>query len=345
MQISFPSDNPQDTPKAAEFYRQLMDRVKNLPGVEYAGVVSELPLSGQANDTSFTIDGQPPLAPGHKTYANQRRVSPDYFKALGIPLLKGRYFTDHDNRAAPKVAIISETFARRFFPSQDPLGKRITIDFRNPFDAEIVGIVGAIRHTSLDQEPWREMYVPEAQDPFPQMNLVVRSKEDLVALAVVIKKEIQTMNKDLAVYRVGTMEQVLANSIARPRLRTMLVGIFAAVALILAALGIYAVLSYSVSQRRHEIGIRMALGAWHKDVLQLIVGQGVRLALVGMAVGVLGALALSRFLANLLYGVKPTDPTTFVVVSAVLMAVSVLASYIPARRATTVDPIVALRYE
>ena len=153
------------------------------------------------------------------------------------------------------------------------------------------------------------------------------------------------MNKDLAVYRVGTTEEVLANSIARPRLRTMLVGIFAAVALILAALGIYAVLSYSVSQRRHEIGIRMALGAWGKDVLQLIVGQGVRLALVGMAVGVLGALALSRFLANLLYGVKPTDPATFVVVSAVLMAVSVLASYIPARRATTVDPIVALRYE
>jgi putative ABC transport system permease protein len=345
MQVSLPFTKEEDAPKWAEFFRQLMDRVKSLPGVESAGGITELPLSGQLNDTSFTIDGQPPPAPGEGHFAQQPRVTPDYFKAFGIPLLKGRYFTEQDGPNAPKVVIISESLARKYFPKEDPIGKRMTIDFEKPFDCEIVGVVGAIRQYSLDSGLAQAMYVPEAQSPNTMMNIVVRSTVAPLAMASAVKKEVQTLNSSLPVYQIRSMQQVMASSVARPRLRTLLLTIFSCVALILAAAGIYGVMSYSVSQRTHEIGIRMALGARQNDVLKMVVGKGLLLALIGIGAGLAMAFGVTRFIASLLYDVRPTDPLTFICIAGILAGVAFLASYIPARRATRVDPMEALRYE
>jgi putative ABC transport system permease protein len=345
MQVSLPFAKEEDAPKWAEFFRQLMDRVKSLSGVQSAGGITELPLSGQLNDTSFTIDGQPPPVPGQGHFAQQPRITPNYFKAFGIPLLKGRYFTDQDGPNAPKVVIISESLARRYFPNEDPIGRRMTIDFEKPFDCEIVGVVGSIRQYSLSSGLAQAMYVPEAQSPNSMMNIVVRSTVAPLAMAAAVKKEVQALNSDLPVYQVRTMEQVMASSVARPRLRTMLVTIFSCVALILAAAGIYGVMSYSVSQRTHEIGIRMALGARRSDVLKMVVGKGLLLALIGIGAGLAMAFGVTRFIAGFLFDIRATDPLTYSCIAAILAAVAFLASYIPARRATKVDPMEALRYE
>ncbi|HLY62317.1 MAG TPA: ABC transporter permease [Terriglobia bacterium] len=345
MQLPLPFVNKADAPKWAEFYRQLVDRVKNLPGVQYVGGISELPLSGQLNDTSFTIDGQAPPPNGQGYFAQQPRVTPDYFKAFGIPLMKGRYFTNQDDANSAKVVIVSDSLARRYFSKVDPIGKHITIDFDVPFDCEIVGVVGSIRQYTLSSGLTLAMYVPEAQKPQPQLNIVVRSTGDPLVIAAAVKKEVQTLNSDLPVYQIRTMEQVISSSVARPRLRTLLLAIFSTVALILAAAGIYGVMSYSVSQRTHEIGIRMALGARRNDVLKMVVGKGLLLALIGIGVGLGVAFGVTRFIASLLFGVRPTDPITFACIAGLLAGVALLASYIPARRATRVDPMVALRYE
>ena len=345
MQVPLPFGSKADAPKWAEFFRQLVDRVKNVPGVQSVGAISELPLSGQLNDTSFTIDGQAPPPNGQGYFAQQPRVTPDYFKAFGIPLMKGRFFTDQDGPNSAKVVIVSDSLARRYFPKEDPIGKHITIDFDEPFDCEIVGVVGSIRHYSLQSRLALEMYVPESQKPEAQLNVVVRSASAPSAIGAAVKKEVQTLNSDLPVYQIRTMEQVIASSVARPRLRTLLLAIFSSVALILAAAGIYGVMSYSVSQRTHEIGIRMALGARQNDVLKLVVGRGLLLALIGIGVGLGLAFGVTRFIASLLFGVRPTDPLTFSCIAGLLAGVALLASYIPARRATKVDPMVALRYE
>ncbi len=345
VQVYLPFKGIQDSSQWAEFFRQLLARIEGLPGVQYAGVVSELPLSGQENETTFTIEGQPPPAGGTKPYVNQRRVSPDYFKAMGIPLLKGRYFTDLDNQAAPKVIIISESFAHRFFTDQDPVGRRLAIDFGQAWTGEIVGVVGTIHHTSLAQAPGRELYVPEPQSPFNGLNLVIRAATSPSPLATAVKEQVWAMDATVPVYQIRTMDQLVSESLAPPRFHTVLMGIFAGVALVLAVAGIYGVMSHSVSRRTHEIGIRMALGAQPRDVLGLVVRQGMAPALVGGGIGLLGSFGLARLLTALLFEVSATDPITFVCVGVLLSLVALVACYVPARRATRVEPMAALRYE
>ena len=347
MQLSMTQKSYPEPRQRAVFYEQLISRIESLPGVQAAGAVSELPLSGQENDTFFNIEGKPAAAFGStENDANIRGISPAYFQALGVPLLRGRFFDKRDGLDAPKVAIVNENFVKRYLPGEDPLGKQLIIDFGDPYKAEIVGVVAGIRHSSLAQaEPFPEMYVSVLQAPSYGTNLVVRAAGDPVQLTAAIRGEVQSLDKDLPVYNVKTMEQHLSASAAQPRFRTLLLGLFACVALLLASIGIYGVISYSVTQRTHEIGLRVALGAQSADVLKLVVWQGMRLALVGIVVGVIGAFVVTRVMSSFLFGVSATDPLTFAGVSLLLAVVSFLACYIPARRATKVDPMVALRYE
>ncbi len=346
MQLSLTRMKYPEPQQTAAFFQELISRIEALPGVEAAGTVTELPLSGQDNDTFFTIEGKPPVAFGSlENDANIRIISPDYFRAIGIPLLKGRSFTERDSEKAPNTIIVSDSFARRFLPNEDPIGKRLTIDFGKPWTGEIAGVVGSIRHSSLAQEPFGEMYVNHAQTPAPMTNLVVRAAGDPTKLTAAIRNEVQSLDKDLPIYNVKTMEQRISESAAQPRFRTLLLGLFACVALLLASVGIYGVISYSVTQRTHEIGIRLALGAQARDVLRLVVRQGMVLALIGIVIGLIGAFAVTRVMASLLYGVSATDPVTFVGVSVLLAGVALVACLVPARRATKVDPMIALRHE
>ncbi len=347
MQLSLTRAKYPEPQQGAAFFQELVSRIEALPGVQAAGTVTELPFSGQDNDTFFTIEGKPPVAFGSlENDASIRIISPNYFRAIGIPLLKGRSFTDRDSINAPNTIIVSDSFARRFLPNEDPIGKRLTIDFGQPWTGEIAGVVGNIHHSDLAQEPFTEMYVNNAQAPDPMTNLVVRAAAgDPSKLTAAIRREVQALDKDLPVYNIKTMEQRISESTAPPRFRTLLLGLFACIALLLASVGIYGVISYSVTQRTHEIGIRLALGAQASDVLRLVVKQGMVLALIGIVIGLVGAFAVTRVMASLLYGVTATDPVTFVGVSLLLAGVALVACLVPARRATKVDPMIALRHE
>jgi putative ABC transport system permease protein len=294
-----------------------------------------------------------------------RQVTPDYFRALGIPLRNGRYFGEEDGPDRPLVAIINEAAARRFFPNESPIGRRVypappeqtvaaqlpSPDFRFP-RLTVVGVVGDVKQRGLNLSSEPELFVPHLQgmakdneSPSASMALVVKTASDPLKYAEAARKAVLSLDREQPVADVSTMEQRLDASLAQHRFQLFLLGAFALLALLLAAIGIYGVMSYSVDQRIHEIGVRMALGASRWDVLSLIVGRGMILSLTGLGLGIMGALALTRFLTSLLYGVQPTDPVTFVSVSLLLVGVSLAATYIPARRATKVDPMVALRYE
>jgi putative ABC transport system permease protein len=331
-----------------EFFRQAAMRLNRLPGVRSASAVLPLPLDGDEIDTIFDIEGRP-AAKADEPRTNYSWTEPGYFRTLRIPLLRGRDFTDRDDLKATPVVIINETLAKRFFTHQNPIGMRIKPDIGNGYKSppmrEIVGVVGDVKQHGLTVEPSPQVYVPLAQSPLGSMIAVVRTEVDPRSVATAVRKEVTAMDKDLPIYRVETLDQYFVHSVAQPHFYTLLLGIFAALALVLAAVGLYGVVSYSATQRTHEIGVRMALGAQKDDVLELVVGQGFKLTLAGVGIGIIGALALTRFLSSLLYGVKPTDPLTFIAVSLILTAVAAVASYIPARRATKVDPMVALRYE
>jgi putative ABC transport system permease protein len=264
---------------------------------------------------------------------------------MAIALVKGRYFTEQDRDKSPPVVIINETMANRYWPGEDPVGKRMTIPSLAGISREIAGVVADVKHSSLDTEAGAEMYVPYLQKPFNFMALVIRTSSDPRSLTGAVRSEILSIDKSQPVYDVKTMQQVVSDSVSQPRLYTLLLGIFAGLALTLAAVGIYGVMNYSVVQRRHEIGIRMALGAQRSDILKMVVGQGMILALIGVAAGLTGALILTRVLESLLFGVSARDLGTFLIIPIVLAAIAFLSSYIPARRATRVDPMIALRYE
>jgi putative ABC transport system permease protein len=331
-----------------DFYQQLLSRIGALPGVAAASAVTPLPLSGDTVACSFQIEGRPTVR-GEYLNTHYRSIGLGYFRAMRIAVVKGRDFTARDDQNAPSVIIINETLARRFFPNEDPLRKRIrptiSIGEHGAVMLEIVGIVGDVRHRSLRRMPDPEVYVPHAQAPFNNMTLVVRAKSDLGSIIAGVRNEVRAMDKDLPVYDVRTLDHYLVSSIAHPRFNTLLLAVFAGIALILAAVGLYGVMSYAVAQRTHEIGIRVALGAQARDVLKLIMGQGMKLALTGLVIGVAGASALARVMSTLLFGISTLDPATFTVIPLLLAAIALLACYIPARRATKVDPIVALRYE
>jgi putative ABC transport system permease protein len=330
--------------QAAAFFGELQRRVAGLPGVEAAGMVSELPLSGQPNDMYFYVAGRPPQTGAAKVTADYRRVNHDYFRAMRIPLLRGRGFTEQEAAGDARVVVVNETLARNFFPDADPLGRRLVIDFGAREEFEIVGVAGDVRHRSLEGDVYQMMYVPTLR--VGRTNLVVRtSSSDPLSLAAAVRSEVAAVDRDQPVSAVRTMEEVVSGSVAQQRFRTLLLAAFAGVALLLAGVGIYGVISYSVTHRTHEIGVRMALGAGAADILKMVVGRGMALALAGIAVGLLAALALTRVLSSLLFGVTATDAATFAAVSLLIAAVALLACLVPARRATKVDPMVALRYE
>jgi putative ABC transport system permease protein len=341
LRVDLPSGKYSTPDKAANFFEQLQTRLGALPGVDSVGLVSELPLSGQLNDMPYTVEGRPPVSIDQAYDHDFRRVNQHYFRALHIPLLRGRNFTEQEVRQGAKLVIISELLAQQVFPNEVPLGKRLVMAMGNtPF--EIIGIVGDIRHHALESQPSAAMYMPTYET---NMNVVIRTQGDPANLVAAVRKEVQAIDPDQPVAAVKTMEQWLDTSVAAPRYRTALLALFALLALVLASTGIYGVMSYSVTQRTHEIGVRMALGARQLDVLKMIVRQGMSLVLIGVGIGLLGAIALTRVMSSLLFGVTAKDPMTFASVATLLAVVAFVACYIPARRATKVDPLVALRYE
>lgn len=341
LKIALPENRYQRPGQQAAFFDQLLQRVRALPGVQSADISTGLPTEGHGFLIGMGVEGQLLPPSGLRPDVPFDTVSPGYFHTLGIPLIAGRPFTTSDQGNSAMVVVVNQAFVRRFFPGEKPLGKSVYTGVWR----RIVGVVGDVRQQGPLHPPSMEVYGPYAQGPSPAVFLAVRSTADPRTLVGEIRNAVTSVDKNQPVSDVATMEQRLAGSIAAQRFNMLLVGTFGAFALLLAAVGIYGVISYSVEQGTHEIGIRMALGAKKGDVLRMVVGQGLKLSLIGVAIGIAGALALTRFLSSLLYGVKPTDPLTFAAVSLVLIAVALLACYIPARRAVKVDPMVALRYE
>jgi putative ABC transport system permease protein len=343
------------TPEAGAFYQQVLENVEGVPGVESVGASNFAVLGGVWERQYFRIEGRPPVPYEKQPMAECNYVTPNYFRAMGIPLLRGRDLTTRDAEGRPWVAIINETLARRFFPGEDPIGKRLMVGRWEKVWREIVGVVGDVRQYEFESNPPPQLYASYLQQPRTQwawqldfklgMTLVVRTAGQPTRLAAAVRNAIQEVNKDAPVYNVKTLDDVFFSQVSQRRFNLVLLGIFAAVALILATVGIYGVISYSMAQRTHEIGVRMALGAARRDVLKLVVGQGMLPVLIGVGVGTAGAFALTRFLTSMLYGVRPTDPATFLAVGGLVTGVALLACYLPARRATKVDPMVALRYE
>jgi putative ABC transport system permease protein len=335
----------QDQPIIA-FFREAVERLGRLPGVRSAGAINYLPLStGMASATSFTIVGQPDPGPGNEPGTDVRVVDPNYFRTMGIPLLQGRGFTAGDTQQSARVLIVSETLAHRYFPGENPVGKKLVIWWGDDRPDEIVGVAGDILHEGLDARPEPMIYWPEARMPYNSMTLVARTEGDPMSIAPAAIKEIHAMRPDQPVADVRSMNAVEAESVSRQRFNMLLLAIFAAVALLLAVVGIYGVMAYGVTERTHEIGIRVALGAGRGDVLRAVMGRGLVLTIAGVGIGAVAAYALTRLMTSLLFGVRATDPATFAGVALLLAMVALAACYVPAWRATKVDPMVALRYE
>ena len=339
MQVTLPKTQYPDNERQNAFVQQTLRRVETLPGVKSAAATINLPLIGTWGMGYKVI--------GHENapmqVADNANITPGYFRAMGIPVLEGRDFSDSDTGKGPKVVIISEALARKHFSGENPLGQRINAGA----EREVVGVVADVRPRGLELEVKPQIYLPYAQKPTsaPFVTFTVRTESSPLTLTGVVEKEIRSLDKDLPVANVRTMEQIVAASLARQRLTMLLLGVFACVAVALASVGIYGVVSYSVSQRTHELGIRVALGARGKDVLALVLGQGVRLAFAGVTLGLVGAFWLTGLLKDLLFGVGATDPLTFAAVALLSVALALAACYLPARRAAKVDPMVVLRYE
>ena len=346
MKLVLPAAKYKDDQARAAFYSELLNRIRVLPGVESVAAVNYLPLGGSNSSDIFLIEGLPEPPPGQEFIGRYRVCTPDYFQTMGIPILKGRAFTEQDKVDAPRVVIVNETLAQRYWPNQDPINKRMR--FTGPLEKnpwiQVVGVVKDVKH-ALSLPMSSDYYLPQNQDTWSSMVLVAKTKTEPMSMAAPIRQQVWAIDKDEPVFDVRTMQQVRALSVALYSFSSVTLTIFAAVALILSAVGIYGVMAYVVTQRTHEIGIRMALGARSRDVLRLVVRHGMTLALIGVGVGLGGAWALTRFMSSLLVGVSPTDAVTLSAVSLCLISIALIACYLPARRATKVDPLVALRYE
>jgi putative ABC transport system permease protein len=344
LHVSLPELKYSDDKQVIQFYKELPERLSSLPGVQSVSAVNRLPISGGDPHGDLAIDGRP-FGPGEAPGISFRRILPNYFRTMGIPLLQGREFDDRDTGGTPDVVIINQALARRYWPLNDAVGKRIRIGPEGEPWMTIVGVIGNVNHVGLDSEPDFASYEPHGKRPWSEMTVVVRTTVEPANLAVPVQTALRAAEKDLLIEDVMTMTRRMQNSIAPQRLNLVLLASFAFIALLLAAVGIYGVMAESVTQRTQEIGIRMALGAQVKDVLALVLRNGMKLALIGVAIGLVGALWLTKLMSKLLFGVSPTDAATFAVVAVILLAVAFVACYIPARRASKVDPLVALRYE
>ncbi|HKQ91190.1 MAG TPA: ABC transporter permease [Blastocatellia bacterium] len=347
LRLSLPRSRYTDGAQAASFFDRLQERLAALPGVVSVSSTTDIMLQRLATSSSFTIENRPPDPSEMSLELPFDRVQPNYFQTMGIQLLRGRTFTAQDGRDSPRVAIVNETFVKRYFPNEDPIGKRFTFGGGGP-NAQWIAIVGVVRDTKrqgVDQPIRIESWMPLAQSPARSMEVVLRTTGDPLALGNAAREAVWSIDRDLPIPRMQTLEQNLSARVAQRRLNMLLLGLFASVALVLAAVGIYGVMNYTVTQRTNEIGIRMALGAQTRDVLRLVVGEGMILALLGVVIGLVMTFAFTRLMASLLFGVSASDPLTFAVIAALLFGVALLACWIPARRATDVDPMVALRYE
>jgi putative ABC transport system permease protein len=345
MEFSLRQDNYADENKRRDFYQQLLARVETIPGVNKAGLVSIVPFSSNNTSSAFQIVGQPPFLKGEEPYVERRITTPGYFEAIGTALRQGRLFTTQDDVKAGRVVLVNEAFARKYLPGQQAIGQWIDMGGGEKEIKEIIGVVADVKNDDLDEAADPTAYEPHSQTPNRTMNLILRSTQEPTRLVAAVRSEVKTLDPNLPVSNVQTISQMINERISAKRLMTYILAIFALCALLLAAVGIYGVMSYAVTQRTQEIGIRMALGARARDVLKLVVGNGMTLALAGVAIGLAGAFGLTRLLANLLFHVTPTDKLTFAVVAFSLVVVALIACYVPARRATRVDPLVALRNE
>lgn len=354
LRMALPRERYSKPEAVSVFYQKVYPRIQSLPGVKAAGAASIVPLSGLNARIEFTVAGRPPASKQDTPAAQYRMISPNYFETMGIALLSGRDFTEQDKADAHPVAIINETLAKRYFPDGSAIGAHLNLDDGAPSfrDVEIVGIAGDVKQVGLDDESTSDVYVPFYQIPAPTVvyltnNLfwAVRSNSEPLSLAASVRREIQSVDKDIPTSSIKSMEQFVAASVAPRRFNLILFDLFAAAALLLAATGVYAVVSYSVSQRTHEIGIRMALGAEPRDVIRLIVRSTLRLILIGVGVGLIGAFLFSKWISNLLFAISPLDAASFTAIPVFLVLVALVASYIPARKAIRVDPVTALRFE
>lgn len=347
LQVSLPERKYATEPQQVAFFQQLLEQVQALPGVQAVGATSLVPLSDDDFVLGFEAEDQAPLPPGVGQSTNFFAVSAGYFQAMGIPLLQGRLLDEHDTAGSRHVAVINQTMAQKIFPNQNPIGKRLTFGSRdrNPDWYEVVGVVGDVKHYGLDQATTLQTYEPFTQQTFSAMSLVVRTTGDPTALTPAIRQAVLKLDKEQPVSGVVTLAQLVRTAVAQRQFSTLLLAVFAAVALVLAVVGIYGVLGYAVSQRTHEIGIRLALGASQRDVLRLVVGHGLALTLAGIGTGLAVSLVLTRLLKTLLFGISPTDPLTFLLIPLILLASALLACWLPARRATQVNPLVAMRFE
>jgi putative ABC transport system permease protein len=342
MQLLLPQTRYSNATAMIAFYRRLHDELATVPGVSAGAVSTTLPMTGSNIVMGFKPEGRA-VDPNVRTSAAFFGVSPDYFSTLGIRIVRGRAFTERDDERAPSVAMINETMAAKYWPGEDPIGKRVQLSYNNTPPREIIGIVADVKQTNLTDAVTPQMYTPFVQAPWPFLTAVARTTSAPEAAGGSLRQLLARLDPEQAAGEIRTFDQFLARSIATPRFTAILLGAFASLALLLAGFGLYGVMAYSVAQRSREIGIRMALGAQAADVRSLVVSQALRLGAAGLAIGLAGALAATRVLDSLLFGVTASDPLTFAAVSAALTTVLLLAAYLPARRATRVDPIVALR--
>jgi putative ABC transport system permease protein len=346
MTVNVPRWKYDNDHKVLEFFKQAVSQLQTLPDVEAVGAINTLPFNGPHSGTRVEIEGQPKQAPGQHLSTGICVTDLNYFNTMRIPLKQGRFFTSQEASEERHVVLVNEAFARKFLPGENPLGKRVTIYMKDTNEpTEIIGVVADTKHLSLNGESEVMAYWPQPELVYSSMTLVVRTRGEAGNLAGAARNVIHTIDPQQPIGEVSTMDRLLAKSIAGSRFNTVLLMVFAVVALLLAAVGTYGVMSYAVTQRTHEFGIRMALGAGTTDVLKLVLRRGMTLTIVGLVFGLGGAFALTRLMTSLLFEVNPTDAFTFAIVSASLILVALLACYFPARRATKVSPLVALRYE
>jgi putative ABC transport system permease protein len=344
--VELPSSKYNDDAKISEFYAQLLERIRQLPGVRSASADAYLPFTGDIAGTGVEVEGRPPLPAAEQPQVDVAVVEPHFFETLGIPLLSGRSFTDREAREIDHTVVISHSMAKKLWPNEDPVGKRVTIHMKDTdVPSQVIGVVGDVKHTGLDASANATAYWPHPELAYNFMTLVIRTDGDPLALAPAVRQAVWSLDKDQPVADIRTMEDLLWVSLARARFSTVVLGVFSGMALLLAITGIYGVVSYSVSERTREIGIRVALGAQRMDVLRMVLRQGLLLAGFGIAIGLAAAFAAARLLTSLLFGTSPSDLTTFASVAGLLIAVTLSACYFPARSAMKVDPMVALRYE